>query len=68
MHATRGKTIGRVIRRKELCRMVGLSDVTIWRLEREGDFPKRISLGGNSVGWLEDEVVAWIAARAAARD
>jgi len=30
------------------------------RLERKGRFPTRIQLGPNSVGWLEEEVDAWI--------
>lgn len=57
----------RVIRKPELHAMLGLSDVTIWRLERCGDFPRRIRLGGNSCGWIASEIEAWINARAAAR-
>ncbi|WIY27637.1 AlpA family phage regulatory protein [Parasedimentitalea psychrophila] len=43
--------------------MVGLSRTTIWRREREGDFPQRIHLGGRRVGWHADEVIAWLEAR-----
>ncbi len=49
----------RIIRKKELLRSMGLSDVTIWRMERAGTFPKRIKLGGNSVGWYESEIIEW---------
>jgi prophage regulatory protein len=41
-----------------------------WTLvqEKRGTFPRRIRLGVNSVGWIESEIEAWIAARSAARD
>ena len=42
-----------------------MSDPTLWRWERAGKFPKRVQLGGNSVGWIESEIDAWVAARAA---
>jgi prophage regulatory protein len=57
----------RVIRKPELLNMVGLSDPTIWRMEKNGTFPKRIRLGGNSCGWLENEITFWLSERAAAR-
>jgi prophage regulatory protein len=53
----------RLIRRSELQRKVSFSMVHIWRLEKEGKFPKRIVLGGRSVAWNEDEVDAWIEAK-----
>lgn len=57
----------RVLREKDRFRLTGLSRVQVWRLEREGRFPKRIQLGTNSVGWLASEPDAWIAAKAKAR-
>ena len=50
----------RIIRKKELLKIVGLSDPTIWRMEWAGTFPKRIKLGGNSVGWYESENTGWM--------
>ena len=38
----------------------GLSKTTIWRLEKEGAFPKRVKLGPQAVGWRESEVLKWI--------
>ncbi len=58
----------RVIRKPELLNMVGLSDPTIWRMERDGSFPKRLRLGGNSCGWLESEVTIWLSERMEARN
>jgi len=57
----------RIVRKPELFAKVGLSDATIWRMERAGKFPKRLSLGGNSVGWLENEVDEWFDQKAADR-
>jgi prophage regulatory protein len=57
----------RIIRKPEVQIKVGLSDPSIWRRERKGQFPKRVSLGGHSVGWLESEVNDWLARKAAER-
>lgn len=56
-----------IIRKSELLFRLGLSDPTIWRMEKKGTFPKRLQLGGHSVGWLLSEVEAWIKAKAEAR-
>ncbi len=58
----------RVLRKKEVANRVGYSAMHIWRMEREGRFPRRLQLGPNAVGWLESEVDDWISARAAERD
>jgi len=58
----------RVIRKPELLSKISLSEATIWRRERCGDFPGRVHLGGNSVGWFEDEIEAWLTAKGAARN
>jgi prophage regulatory protein len=57
----------RIIRKPELLNMIGLSDPTVWRMEKDGKFPKRLRLSGNSCGWLESEINGWFAERAAAR-
>lgn len=53
----------RIIKHQQLKDMVGLSRTTIWRMEREGKFPSRVRLGANTVGWLEEEVLSWLASR-----
>ncbi len=58
----------RVLRKKEMLHIVALSDPTVWRMEKDGKFPKRLRLGGNSCGWLESDVLAWLDARLAARE
>lgn len=57
----------RIIRKPELMSRIGLSDASIWRMEKAGKFPKRIRLGGQSVGWFNDEVDHWFEQKAAER-
>jgi predicted DNA-binding transcriptional regulator AlpA len=52
-----------ILRTAEVVRLTGLSRTTLWRLERSRDFPSRVRLGANSVGWREDEVRNWIDSR-----
>ena len=54
------KTPDRIIRAKEVQNITGLSRTTLWRLEQKDAFPKRVSLGGQSVGWKLSEVQDWI--------
>jgi prophage regulatory protein len=54
---------GAIIRRAELQRLVPFSMVHIWRLEKRGEFPARVQLGENSIGWHLEEVQGWIESR-----
>ncbi len=57
----------RILRKPAVEQMTGLHEVTLWRRERSGDFPRRVQLGGRAVGWLESEVIAWLEKHAAER-
>lgn len=61
------KNTYRIIRKPELLKKVGLSYPTIWRKEKAGKFPKKVTLGENSCGWIESEVDEWISSLAEAR-
>ena len=52
-----------ILRTANLQTYVGLSRTTIWRLEKSGQFPKRVRLGQNSVGWLKGDVDTWLESR-----
>jgi prophage regulatory protein len=54
-----------IIRPRNLPTITGLSRTSIWRLERAGDFPKRIRLSAGAVGYRRAEVDAWLASRVA---
>lgn len=56
-----------ILTQQQLAKRVPYSRTHIARLERAGDFPKRVRLGPNRVGWLASEVEAWIVERAEAR-
>jgi prophage regulatory protein len=58
----------RLIDAKERRLLVPFSDMHVWRLERDGKFPKRIKIGPNRVAWQLSEILAWIEAKADARD
>ncbi len=58
----------RIMRKRELLTILPLSEDSIWRKEKLGQFPKRIQLGDNSVGWFEDEIEAWLEELDKARD
>ena len=49
----------KIIDKKEVREATGLSNVTVWRMERNGNFPKRVQLSSNRTAWFADEVEAW---------
>ena len=58
----------KLITLKEVVEITRLSKATIYRRILDSGFPKNISLGGNSVVWLEREVHDWLKSRIAMRD
>lgn len=59
-------TTQRIIRRLGLQEMTGLSLATIYRLMQRGLFPKPLELSDHAVGWLVEDVEAWIESRRSA--
>ncbi|MBD3663777.1 AlpA family phage regulatory protein [Sulfitobacter sp. TSTF-M16] len=53
----------RILSKKQLKELVLYSPQHIARMEKAGNFPKRIRLGPNRVGWVEDEVLEWLQPR-----
>ncbi|MGW7233014.1 helix-turn-helix transcriptional regulator [Pseudomonas fulva] len=43
--------------------MTGLSRSTIWRMEQEGRFPRRVQLGSKSVAWRLSDLIGWMSER-----
>ena len=50
-----------ILRRKQVEARTGLSRSTIYLRIQEGKFPKPVNLGPRAVGWLENEIEAWLA-------
>jgi prophage regulatory protein len=57
----------RILRRKELRSVTGLSDTQVWKMERAGLFPARRQISPGLVGWLESEVDAFLKSRPVAK-
>jgi prophage regulatory protein len=57
----------RVLRLNEVMELTGFGKTTIYQLQRARDFPRRVKMTAQAVGWIEDEVRAWIKNRMAAR-
>lgn len=56
-----------ILRMKQLVERTGLSRATLYVLmSTDPTFPRKINLTARSIGFLESQVDAWIASRAAA--
>lgn len=53
----------RILSKRQLKELVLYSPQHIARLEAAGKFPKRVVLGPNRVGWVEEEVLDWLQER-----
>lgn len=58
----------KLLTKSEVRNRVCYSPQHIARLEKAGRFPKRVMLGPNRVGWLEEEIDRWIQDRIDERD
>lgn len=58
----------RILSKRQLKELVLYSPQHIARLEAAGNFPKRVQLGANRVGWIEDEVLDWLQTKIDCRD
>lgn len=55
---------GRFLRIRDVVAETNLSESTINRLHRRGEFPRKIQLSPGCTGWWESEFQAWKANRA----
>lgn len=53
----------KLIRRRQVLDLIGVSHSTQWRLEKAGQFPARVKLGTGSVRWHLAEVEEWVRER-----
>ncbi|MCG8391800.1 MAG: AlpA family transcriptional regulator [Pseudomonadales bacterium] len=58
----------RIMRLKEVMETTGLGRSSIYKYAQEGAFPKPVSLGGRSSGWVSDEVEEWVVEQITLRD
>ena len=50
----------RFLRLPEVLNLVGVTRSTLYRWMDAGTFPKQISVGGNTVVWVESAVNSWM--------
>lgn len=58
----------KILRMKATMAMTGLPRSTIYHYMKIGAFPQSTKLGIRTVGWLEEEILAWIRERQAAKN
>lgn len=63
-----GDIVMRILSKRQLKELDLYSPQHVARLEKAGQFPKRVQLGPNRVGWVEDEVLDWLQSRLDSRE
>jgi prophage regulatory protein len=58
----------RILRRRDVQRLVGLGRSSIYSMMAKGTFPQAIKLGPRAIGWVEEEIEAWIEEKIEMRD
>jgi predicted DNA-binding transcriptional regulator AlpA len=58
-HTQREPRPRRMLKLEQVLQIVPVSDVTLWRMEKAGLFPKGDFISYNTKVWYEDEVIAW---------
>ena len=53
----------RLLRRREVEEIAGLSRASIYRLMKDGGFPLSIRVSKTAVRWKESDIYAWIQSR-----
>ena len=63
-----GEIVMRLLSKRQLKEMVLYSPQHVARLEKAGEFPRRVQIGPNRVGWVEGEVLDWLQERLDCRE
>ena len=57
-----------VIKLKRVIKLTSLSSATIYRLVKNGEFPKQLKLAERSSGWLLEEINDWLESKSILRN
>jgi len=49
-----------LITRQQVCELLTINNTTLWRIEKNGDFPKKILIGSRRIAYKSAEVEEWI--------
>ena len=58
------KVARKVLRKRQLCEILGISPATLDRLRARGDFPRPIILSVQSIAWTVESIEEWLSTRA----
>ena len=58
----------RVIKITKVKELTSLSSATIYRLVKNGEFPKQLKLAERSSGWLLEEINDWLESKSTLRN
>ena len=61
LHGEFGMTT--LLRLPDVLKVTGLSESSIARLERSGEFPPRRKISARAIGWDSDSVLDWVKSR-----
>ena len=53
----------RLLRRREVERITGMSRSSIYRRMQSGGFPRPVRVGPSAVRWKESDITAWVESR-----
>ena len=53
----------RLLRRREVEKITGMSRSSIYRLMQEGEFPRPVRIGPAAVRWKSSDITTWIESR-----
>ena len=57
----------RLLRRRQVEEITGLSRSSIYRLMQDGEFPRPVKVGPAAVRWRASDITAWLESRPEAR-
>jgi predicted DNA-binding transcriptional regulator AlpA len=52
---------------RTVCKMLGISRATLWRMQRSNEFPASIKITERRIAWRRDAVERWLDDRARGR-
>jgi prophage regulatory protein len=53
----------RILRLAQVLQVTGLGKTTVYQLQSQGSFPMRVKITNHCVGWVEQDVQAWLERR-----
>ena len=57
----------RLLRRRQVEEITGMSRSTIYKMMQNGDFPRPVKIGPAAVRWRSSDITAWVESRPVAR-